>query len=158
MPPDVCMAGDNAKMSEAARTPRLDWQNELDASMAEIDTRLVHPRRRATDVNPQPQLPGLGDVNITADLLDAIAWRVAEQMRRQAAPSPAPALDVNLAPPLPPPTRTPARAPVVRDEGLRPGKMLMIRYQMPVLPWPFRLLQRRRRRRPHPLTTARASA
>lgn len=47
-----------------------------------------------------------------------------------------------------PPSADPA------EHGLRPGKMLMIRYKMPRLPWPFRLLQRRRRRREHPLTTA----
>lgn len=139
------MAGDNAKNSEMVRGPRLEWQSELDATMAAIDSRLVHPRRRATDAGPQPELPGLGEVNLTAELLDEIAWRVAEQMRRHAAAFPAP--EVKAAPPPP-----------VKDSGLRQGTVLMIRFRMPQLPWPFRLLQRRRRKRQQPLTTAKASA
>ena len=114
--------------------------------MADIDSRLVHPRRRATDAGPQPTLPGLGEVNLTTELLDEIAWRVAEQMRRHALAFPTPPAEAKPAPP-------PAK-----DVGLRPGKMLMIRYRMPLLPWPFRLLQRRRRKKQHPLTTVKASA
>ena len=59
--------------------------------------------------------------------------------------------------PEPEPCGPPSRAARDSDRsevGLRPGKMLMIRFQIPRLPWPFRLLQRRRRRREHPLTTA----
>ena len=146
MSPDGCMAGDSAKKSEAMRTPQLEWQSELDATMADIDSRLVHPRRRAIDAGPQPTLPGLGEVNLTTELLDEIAWRVAEQMRRHTLAFPAQAAEVKPAP-LP-----------VLDLGPPPGKMLIIRYRMPLLPWPFRLLQRRRRRKKHPLTTVKASA
>ena len=78
------MPGDSAKKSESVRTPQLDWQSELDATMEDIDSRLVHPRRRAADAGPQPTLPGLGEVKLTTELLDEIAWRVAEQMRRHA--------------------------------------------------------------------------
>lgn len=127
------MSGDNAKKSETVRGARLEWQGELDATMAEIDSRLVHPRRRATDTAPQPTLPGLGQVNLTTELLDEIAWRVAEQMRRHALVFPTPA---EVAKPAPPPV----------EASLRPGKILMIHYRMPRLPWPFRLLQRRRYR------------
>jgi hypothetical protein len=140
------MSSDNAKKSETVRGPRLEWQRELDATMEAIDSRLVHPRRRATDTGPQPTLPGLGEVNLTTELLDEIAWRVAEQMRRHALAFPTPAAE---AIPAPPPEQ---------EVSLRPGKMLMIRYRMPHLPWPFRLLQRRRRRKQHPLTTVKASA
>jgi hypothetical protein len=140
------MPGDNAKKRENVRAPLLEWQSELDASMAAIDTRLVHPRRRATDAGPQPQLPGLGDVHLTTELLDEIAWRVSEQMRRHALAFPLAAAE---AAPAPPPAK---------DAGLRPGKMIMIRYRMPLLPWPFRLLQRRRKKKLHPLTTAKAPA
>lgn len=139
------MPGDDAKKSAAVRGPRLEWQRELDATMEDIDTRLTHPRRRATDTGPQPTLPGLAEVNLTTELLDEIAWRVAEQMRRHAMAFPAA-------------EATPASAPPVKEPTLRPGKMVMIRYRMPLLPWPFRLLQRRRRRKQHPLTTAKASA
>ena len=137
------MSSDNAKKGATARGPRLEWQHELDATMEEIDSRLVHPRRRATDTAPQPALPGLGEVNLTNELLDEIAWRVAEQMRRHALAFPTPA-EAN--PPAPP----------VQEPSLRPGKIVMIRYRMPLLPWPFRLLQRRRRRKQHPLTTVKA--
>jgi hypothetical protein len=140
------MPGDNANNGEAA-APRLDWQRELDATLEAIDSRLVHPRRRATDAQ-RPTLPGAAGVTLSTEMLDEIAWRVAEQMRRQA-----------LAFPAPEPEATPASAaPPVKEPVLRPGKMLMIRYRMPRLPWPFRLWQRRRRRKQHPLTTVKASA
>lgn len=141
------MAGDSAKKSEALRTPQLEWQSELDATMADIDSRLVHPRRRAIGAGPQPTLPGLGEINLTTQLLDEIAWRVAEQMRRHTLAFPTPAAEAK-----------PATAPPVKDVGPRPGKILIVRYRMPRLPWPFRLLQRRRRRKKHPLTTVKASA
>ncbi len=91
------MSGDNAKKSEIVRGPRLEWQRELDATMEDIDSRLVHPRRRATDTGPQPTLPGLGEVNLTNELLDEIAWRVAEQMRRHALAFPTPAAEAKPA-------------------------------------------------------------
>ena len=137
------MPADNAKKSEGLRTPQLEWQSELDATMAAIDSRLVHPRRRATDTGPHPVLPEPGEVKITSELLDEIARRVAEQMRRHALAFPAPVDDKPAA---------------VTETGLRSGKLLMIRYRMPLLPWPFRLLQRRRKKKQHPLTTVKASA
>jgi hypothetical protein len=140
------MPGDHVKEGETARGPRLEWQRELDATMEDIDSRLIHPRRRASDAGPQPTLPGLSEVNLTTELLDEIAWRVAEQMRRHALAFPTPAEEAK-----------PAPAPPVTD-ALRPGKFLLIRYRMPRLPWPLRWLQRRRRRKQHPLTTAKASA
>jgi hypothetical protein len=141
------MPGDNAKRREAVTGPRLEWQRELDATMDAIDSRLTHPRRRATDA-PQPALPGLAEVNLTTEMLDEIAWRVAEQMRRHALAFPTPDAEAKAAPVAAP----------VNEVALRPGKILMIRYRMPRLPWPFRLLQRRRRRKQHPLTTVKASA
>jgi hypothetical protein len=135
------MSSDSAK-PRATLLPSLDWQGELDSAMADLDTRLTHPRRRATD---QPSVPAeSGRVQLTPDMLDEIAWRVAEQIRRTAAEPPSS---------TPPPPRTETEAP-----ALPPGKLLMIRYRMPVLPWPFSLLQRRRRRKQHPLTTARLRA
>ena len=73
---------------------------------------------------------------MTSELLDEIAWRVAEQIRRN---------------------HPEAAAQEPADPALKPGKILMIRYRWPRLPWPFRLLQRRRRHE-HPLTTARIRA
>jgi len=141
------MPGDNAKQHETVRGPRLEWQRELDATMEAIDSRLIHPRRRATDAGPQATVPGLGEVHLTTELLDEIAWRVAEQMRRHAVAFPTPEPEAKPA----------AAAPPMPEAALRPGKMLVIRYRMPRLPWPFRLLQRRRRRKQHPLTTVKAS-
>jgi hypothetical protein len=140
------MPGESAKPNESARRPLLEWQSELDATMEDIDARLVHPRRRAADAGPQPALPGLGEVKLTTELLDEIAWRVAEQMRRHA----------TMFPTAPAEAR-PAAAPT-SDSAIRPGTMLLIRFRMPLLPWPFRLLQRRRRKKQHPLTTVKASA
>jgi hypothetical protein len=163
------MSSDNAK-PRATALPRLEWQGELDSAMAEIDDRLTHPRRRASDLNRPPVLPELGNVRVTSELLDEIAWRVAQQIRatgetataatvtkalaqphsgaaqspRQAAPSPA-------APVAPLPSKT-------EQPALEPGKVLMIRFKLPELPWPFRWLQRRSRKKQHPLTTARLRA
>ena len=155
------MPGDNANNRE--KLPRLDWQHELDSTMTDIDDRLTHPRRRSTDVGPRP--------NLTPEMMDEIAWRVADQLRKhglevpprraqpaaaappavESAPTPPPA-PVDAAPAPRPPVRRPPLPPKKEDEGLRAGKMVMIRYRMPSLPWPFRLLLRRRKQ--HPLTTA----
>ena len=109
-----------------------------------VRARCHHGRHRLAPAAPPPPLDRRRAA--TNELLDEIAWRVAEQIRQhppviiQAAPAPTEA-DF--------PSEEPA-------SGLKQGKMLMIRFQMPLLPWPLRLLQRRRRR--HPLTTLRASA
>ena len=138
------MSGDNAKRRE--NVTRLEWQGELDSHLLDLDSRLRHPRRRSTDSDRQPQLPDLSRVEMTSELLDEIAWRVAEQIRRsRQAPEHAGS--------GPPPLASEASADSA-EPALKPGKMLLIRYQVPRLPWPFRLLQRRRRRREHPLTTA----
>ena len=143
------MSSDNAK-ARAAATPRLEWQGELDAHLAELDSRLTHPRRRSTDADRQPALPELAHIEMTSELLDEIAWRVAEQIRRngaaEPAPTPAPEAAVAAEPPLESGTE---------ETHLRPGTLLLIRYRLPQLPWPFCLLQRRRRKKQHPLTTAR---
>lgn len=134
--------------------------------MADIDDRLVNPRRRAADGNRQPVLPELGAIPVTTELLDEIAWRVAEQIRRGdaalPAPRPAPVEAMTTAAAPAPPRIAPAPAPPRPAEReaceLRPGKIVLIRYKLPLLPWPFRLLQRRSRKKQHPLTTARLRA
>lgn len=140
------MSSDNAQ-SRAASLPRLDWQGELDTAMADIDDRLTHPRRRASDKDAQPLPAELGNVPITKELLDEIAWRVAQQMRKSGQSATAKAVNEAL---------TEARS-AKADPGLLPGKMVMIRFRWPDLPWPFRLL-RRFRKKQHPLTTARLRA
>ena len=68
----------------AAECPpeQLEWQTELDSAMEDIDYRLEHPRRRATDRAARPTVAQLSQVDLTSELLDEIAWRVAEQVRR----------------------------------------------------------------------------
>lgn len=163
----------------ASALPSLDWQSELDSAMADLDSRLTHPRRRATDSQRQPVLPELGQVRVTTELLDEIAWRVAEQLRRTEGGMPATASKVlaaletpqpAAAPPPPPPAPQPptplppaARIPPLQEattvrpaareiptlpreadrSGLAPGKVLLVRFQVPDLPWPFRPLRRR---------------
>jgi hypothetical protein len=140
------MSSDNAK-ARAAATPRLEWQGELDAHLAELDSRLTHPPRRSTDADRQPALPELGHIEMTSELLDEIAWRVAEQIRRNGVAEAAP-------PPVPVPPGPPLES-EVEETDLRPGTVLLIRYRLPQLPWPLSILQRRRRKKQHPLTTAR---
>jgi hypothetical protein len=80
--PRATMTPSRAHAPEGKPAERLEWQSELDSAMADLDSRLSHPRRRASDTGPQPTLPQLGHVEITNELLDEIAWRVAEQVRR----------------------------------------------------------------------------
>ena len=142
------MSSDNAQ-PRATPPPRLDWQGELDTAMAAIDDRLTHPRRRASDKDAQPLPAELGQVALTKELLDEIAWRVAQHMRRSGhGGTTAKAVNEAL---------NEARSAKPPDAGLLPGTMLMIRFRWPDLPWPFRLL-RRFRKKQHPLTTARLRA
>jgi hypothetical protein len=160
------MSSDNAK-PRATALPRLEWQGELDSAMSEIDDRLTHPRRRATDLNRPPVLPEMGNVRVSNELLDEIAWRVAQQIRNNGeqataanvtkalqeprAQAPATARPAAARPPIPP--APPAGGTV---SGLQPGKMIIIRYKLPALPWPLSLLQRRKKE--PPLATARLRA
>ena len=75
--------GEN-EQSRAALTSeeQLEWQSELDSALADLDSRLSHPRRRASDITSQPMPTQLGQVGLTSELLDEIAWRVSEQIRR----------------------------------------------------------------------------
>lgn len=111
----------------------LEWQGELDSAMKDIDTRLRHPRRRASDLGEQPTLP-LGPVEITSELLDEIAWRVSEQMRRT----------------MPFQPETPAAAPApeapVEPEPMKPGIAVSIRIRRPLFRFRFRFWRRRVRR------------
>ena len=56
-PPGGSPPGEDAQLSETAGDP-LEWQNELDVAIADIDSRLRHPRRRATDAQPAAAQPG----------------------------------------------------------------------------------------------------
>lgn len=111
----------------------LEWQGELDSAMKDLDTRLRHPRRRATDTEEQPTLPQLGQVELTSELLDEIAWRVSEQLRRS----------------LPfEPERPPAAAePEPEREVMAPGIALTIRIRRPLFRIRFRFWRRRVRRK-----------
>lgn len=126
----------------------LEWQDELDSAMADIDLRLRHPRRRASDAGKQPTLPELGQVDLTSELLDEISWRVAEQVRRSQANAAAAAA----------PAETPFRPTAVPSPvqaEMPNGAALVIRLRSPLFTWP-RWLRRRRKR--HVLTTVRLSA
>lgn len=142
------MSSDNAQ-KRATGLPQLEWQGELDTAMAAIDNRLTHPRRRASDRDAAPLPAELGQVPITKELLDEIAWRVAQQMRRSGhGGTTAKAVSEAL---------NESRSAKPAEPSLLPGKMVMIRFRMPELPWPFSLL-RRFRKKQHPLTTARLRA
>jgi hypothetical protein len=141
--------GENVKSSAAlATSERLDWQSELDSAMSDIDSRLRHPRRRANDSAAQPTLPQLGQVDITSELLDEIAWRVSEQIRRSqvstvvAAPGAAAARGSaeNRSPWKSPPQWPDAFEPEAKSETTNAA--MVIRLRWPLFRWPFR---RRRR-------------
>lgn len=144
---------EDAQSSETAGAP-LAWQRELDVAIADIETRLSHPRRRVSDV--QPTLPQLGQPEISSELIDEIAWRVSELLRRDGVQPPASKSMAGFIsesittplfvsesgaeptrPPLPPPP------PLVESRQLPHGVALAIRIRRPFFRWPFR---RRRKR------------
>ena len=145
VPPGVSSPGEDAHSSETSSDP-LEWQNELDVAIADIDSRLRHPRRRATDAQPPARPRGM-----TTEVIDEIAWRVAELLRedgrppikptemaaaitqvvtagRTVVPPGAPSLQpAPLPPPLPEPTPVP--------DGI--AVTLRLRQPFLRLPWPF---------------------
>lgn len=145
--------GENVKSSAAIATAaRLDWQSELDSAMSDIDSRLRHPRRRANDSAAQPTLPQLGQVDITSELLDEIAWRVSEQIRKNQAPVAAPAQGAQSAP-GPADSRALWKSPPQWEDAFQPEQpptsdasnaAMVIRLRWPLFRWPFRRLFRRR--------------
>lgn len=122
-----------AKAPEPRSVSPLEWQGELDSAMKDLDTRLRHPRRRATDTDEQPTLPQLGQVELNSELLDEIAWRVAEQLRRSL--------------PFEPETPQVAAEPEPEREVMAPGIALTIRIRRPLFRFRFRFWRRRVRRR-----------
>mgnify|MGYP000498174866 CR=1 FL=1 len=134
--------GEDVQLSETAGD-RLEWQSELDVAIADIDSRLRHPRRRATDAPaPAPQ-PG-----ISTEAIDEIAWRVAELLRRQGrAPAEADDVASAISKTVAAPRNATARPALPAPTAVRRlphGIAMTIRIRKPLfrLPWPFR---RRRR-------------
>jgi hypothetical protein len=138
--PGVPTAGESAQLSETAGEP-LPWQSELDVAIADIDSRLKHPRRRVTD--EQPTLPQLGAPEVTSEMIDEIAWRVAELLQRDGkgpvqgtTVAAAIAKTVSAAPP--PVRRAPVAPPPPESRKLSHGIALSIRIRRPLFRWPFR--------------------
>jgi hypothetical protein len=130
----------SAAADEAAGTlgDGLDWQSELDSAMTELDSRLLHPRRR-TNAEGRPELTS---VHITNELLDEIAWRVSQRIRRD---QPATVASTGVAPAAVASDDT-AQAPML--ESPRPqsagGIALTIRVRRPLFRWRFWRRSRRR--------------
>ena len=143
--PDAPAPGENAQSSETAGSQQpLSWQRELDGALADLDSRLLHPRRRATDLQPE-----IGQPEITSEVIDEIAWRVAGLLRDQGGnvpPGPAVAAAITGAIAVPwdlTDEKLPPPPPVPEPEPLPRGAALSIRIRKPFFRWPFR---RRRRR------------
>jgi hypothetical protein len=132
--------GENAQSRAIPSSEGLEWQSELDSAMSDIDSRLRHPRRRASDKGAQPQLPELGQIELTSELLDEISWRVSEQIRRtQAFASAATPPVANI-----PPT---AAAPEPAAPAMPDGVAIVIRFRWPLFRLPFGSGRSRRRKR-----------
>lgn len=143
--------GDDAQFrEEMSPQEKLEWQAELDSALAHIDTRLKNPRG-APRGGAQLMLPALGQPEITTEMLEEIAFKVAEHLRRaHVVPPPA-----GVTPPAPPAVRTQRpvpRPPEPPNARLREGAVVAIRFRWPLFRSPFRWFRRRRKR--HPLTTA----
>lgn len=151
--PDDASPGDKVHFrEEISPQEKLEWQAELDSALAHIDSRLKNPRG-APGSDSQPMLPALGQPEITTEMLEEIAFRVAEHLRRSHVVPPAPG--VTPPTPLAAPSQRPVpvpRPPEPRNSGLRAGAVVAIRFRWPLFRSPFRWFRRRRKR--HPLTTA----
>jgi len=137
--------GEDAQFSETAGEP-LEWQRELDVAIADIDSRLKHPRRKAT---VQPTLPQVGP-EITSAAIDEIAWRVAELLRRNGSGPVQPgAMAEAISKTVAAPPKRAARAPVPLPEPeprqFSKGIVLSIRIRRPLFRWPFRRRYRKQR-------------
>jgi hypothetical protein len=141
----VSTPGEDAHSNEAADEP-IAWQHELDVAIDDIDSRLKHPRRRVTDEPPAPQNV---QPAITSEVIDEIAWRVADLLKRDGAvPAPGPAVAAAISKTVaspPPRAPQPAAPPLPEPRRLPHGIAMTIRVRKPFfrLPWPFR---RRRKR------------
>jgi hypothetical protein len=144
--PGVPTPSEEVQSRETSGEP-LPWQRELDVAIADLDSRLKHPRRRVTDA--QPTLPQLGQPEVTSEMIDEIAWRVAKLLQRDgSAPAPGTTVaaaiaktvtaDPDPAAPIPPAPAAVAPEP----KRLAHGVALSIRIRRPLFRWPFR---RRRR-------------
>jgi hypothetical protein len=116
----------------------LEWQSELDSAMTELDSRLSHPHRR-TNAEPRPELTS---AHITNELLDEIAWRVSQRIRRD---QPATLASTGAAPTAVASDEM-AQAPML--ESPRPQSAnaiaLTIRVRRPLFRWRFWRRSRRR--------------
>jgi hypothetical protein len=147
--PRAAIPSEDAQLSEFASEAHgrpgepLAWQSELDVAIADIDSRLSHPRRRATDA--QPALPQLGPTEITSETIDEIAWRVSALLRQDGStPYRGEAVAAAIAQTVaaPQPKSAPAATHAER-EPLPGGIAIAIRIRRPFFRWPFR---RRRKR------------
>ena len=143
--PSVSTPREDGQSHETTGAP-LPWQRELDIAIADIETRLSHPRRRVTDM--QPTLPQLGQPEITSEMIDEIAWRVSERLRRQGAQPPegGDAMAAFISESVAAPTRQAVPPPPlpVEPRQLPYGVTVAIRIRRPFFRWPWR---RRRKRR-----------
>jgi hypothetical protein len=141
--PGVSTPGEDVQLQETDEP--LAWQSELDVAIDDIDSRLEHPRRRVTD---EPAAPQNSQPAVTSEMIDEIAWRVADLLKREGAlqaPGTAVAAAISkavaatsprAAKPTPPPLPEPKRLPH--------GIAMTIRIRRPFfrLPWPFRSRKR----------------
>ena len=113
------------------------WQRELDVAIADIDSRLSHPRRRATDV--QPTLPQLGQPEITSETIDEIAWRVSELLRKDGGtPFRADAVAAAISQSVAAPTPGASQPYPAERERMPDGIAVSLRIRRPFFRWPFR--------------------
>lgn len=116
---------------------KLEWQAELDSAMADIDTRLRHPRRRASDQGRQPTVTDLSQVNLTSELLDEIAWRVSEAIRKQNAATAGPGTPVAASAKPNPPAEEFATEELFESEHPPKAAAITIRIRRPFFRLPF---------------------
>ena len=141
--PRATMTPPDAPASAGEGAHQFEWQSELDAAMTALDAQLSHPRRRASDAIVKPMLPGLGQVEMTNELLDEITWRVAQHLRRS---QPAAASLEGVAPGAVPDAIAQALAEEPAHSQMPANIAVSIRLRKPLFRFRWRFWRRSRRR------------
>lgn len=119
--------GDNEqRRALLTQAEELEWQSELESALSDLHSRLSHPRRRASDVALQPMLPQLGQIDLTSEVLDELAWRVADYLALSQGSAATPSTAVPAAP-----------LPDVAQPAVPEGTALVIRLRRPLFSWKF---------------------
>ena len=144
------MPSDPLKLREILREndddEPMEWESELDSALADIDSRLLRPRRASAVTSEPRHASAPRPVELSPEMLDELASRVAQRLRSARATE---AMNAPIAITLPAthPWGDLREDAPSREEQVRADAVLVIRFRWPLFWSPLRLIRRYRRRR-----------